>query len=117
MKPKICIVSSSALPIPAVKGGAVESLVNLLCEDNEIEKKLDITVITADISWFFIGLEQFSYIVVRNTIVKVACIAFLFVFIKSKDDLYLYIFLMTMANFLGTLSMWMYIPKMVKKVK
>ena len=46
MKPKICIVSSSALPIPAVKGGAVESLVNLLCEDNEIEKKLDITVIT-----------------------------------------------------------------------
>lgn len=71
----------------------------------------------ADISWFFTGLEQFSYIVVRNTIVKLVCIALLFVFIKSKDDLYLYIFLMTMANFLGTLSMWLYIPKMVKKVK
>lgn len=42
-----------------------------------------------DISWFFSGLEQFSYIVVRNTIVKIACIALLFIFINSKDDLYL----------------------------
>lgn len=70
-----------------------------------------------DISWFFSGLEQFSYIVVRNTIVKIVCIALLFIFINSKDDLYLYIFLMTMANFLGTSSMWMYIPKMVDRVR
>lgn len=70
-----------------------------------------------DISWFYTGLEKFSYIVVRNTIVKISCIALLFIFIRSKDDLFLYIFLMTMANFLGSVSMWMYIPKMVDKVK
>lgn len=71
----------------------------------------------ADISWFFTGLEQFKYIVARNTIVKVAGIILLFVFIKEKTDLTLYIFLMTLTNLLGTLSMWMYIPKMVNKIE
>ena len=71
----------------------------------------------ADISWFFTGLEQFKYIVLRNSIVKIAGIILLFVFIREKDDLTLYIFLMTLTNLLGALSMWMYIPKMVDKVE
>lgn len=71
----------------------------------------------ADISWFFTGLEQFKYIVLRNSIVKIAGIILLFIFIREKDDLTLYIFLMTLTNLLGALSMWMYIPKMVDKVE
>mgnify|MGYP002626872371 CR=1 FL=1 len=71
----------------------------------------------ADISWFFTGLEQFKYIVLRNSIVKIAGIILLFVFIREKDDLTLYIFLMTFTNLLGALSMWMYIPRMVDKVE
>lgn len=69
-----------------------------------------------DISWFFTGLEQFKYIVVRNSLVKIAGIVLLFVFIREKEDLTLYIFLMTLTNLLGALSMWMYIPKMVDNV-
>lgn len=68
-----------------------------------------------DISWFFTGLEQFKYIVIRNTIVKIAGIALLFIFIREKDDLVLYIFLMTLTNLLGIMSMWMYIPNMVQR--
>lgn len=71
----------------------------------------------ADISWFFMGLEQFKYIVVRNSMVKIVGIILLFVFIHEKDDLIFYIFLMTLTNLLGALSMWMYIPKMVSKVE
>lgn len=70
-----------------------------------------------DISWFFSGLEQFSYIVLRNTIVKAICIVCIFIFIRTKDDLNLYIFLMTLATFLGSISMWMYIPKSVNFIK
>ena len=70
----------------------------------------------ANISWFFTGLEQFKYIVLRNSIVKITGIVLLFVFIHERDDLTLYIFLMTLTNLLGALSMWMYIPKMVDKV-
>ena len=72
--------------------------------------------VVADISWFFTGLEQFKYIVFRNSLVKILGIVLLFVFIREKDDLTLYIFLMTITNLLGALSMWVYIPMMVDKV-
>lgn len=72
--------------------------------------------VAADVSWFFTGLEQFKYIVLRNSIVKIAGVLLLFIFIREKDDLTLYIFLMTLTNLLGALSMWMYIPKMVERV-
>ena len=67
----------------------------------------------ADVSWFFIGLEQFKYVVVRNAIVKIIGVTLLFLFIKEKNDLTLYIFLMSLTNLLGFLSMWVYIPQMV----
>lgn len=41
---KIAIVCSSGLPVPAVKGGAIETLVEIICKENELYKKLDIDV-------------------------------------------------------------------------
>ena len=49
----------------------------------------------ADISWFFTGQEQFKYIVVRNTLVRIAGILLLFLFVRERSDLVLYIFLMS----------------------
>ncbi len=72
--------------------------------------------VIADVSWFFTGLEQFKYIVIRNSIIKIVGIILLFVFIREREDLTLYIFLMTLINLLGALSMWMYIPKMVDRI-
>lgn len=72
--------------------------------------------VIADISWFYTGLEQFKYIILRNSIVKITGIVLLFVFIREKDDLILYILLMTLTNLLGALSMWVYIPKMVGRI-
>ncbi|MFR2139963.1 MAG: glycosyltransferase family 4 protein [Clostridium sp.] len=43
---KICIITSMIYPIPAVKGGAVEGLVELLVRVNEKYKKLDLTVVS-----------------------------------------------------------------------
>lgn len=43
---KICIIAPNALPVPAVKGGAVETLVNNLIDENEKNKKFDFCVIT-----------------------------------------------------------------------
>lgn len=68
-----------------------------------------------DISWLFTGLEKFKYIVCRNAVIKLAGVVLIFLFIKEKDDLVLYIFLMTFTNLVGTLSMWIYIPKIVLK--
>ena len=41
---KIAIICSSGLPVPAVKGGAIETLVEIICKENEAYKKLDIDV-------------------------------------------------------------------------
>ena len=41
---KIAIICSSGLPVPAVKGGAIETLVEIICKENEVYKKLDIDV-------------------------------------------------------------------------
>lgn len=43
---RICFVTSGSLPVPAVRGGAVEQLVQQLCEDNERTSKFEITCIT-----------------------------------------------------------------------
>lgn len=42
----ICIVSPGILPIPDVLGGAVERLITMIIQTNELEHRFDITVIT-----------------------------------------------------------------------
>ena len=42
------------------------------------------------IEWFYKGVEDFGYITLRSLIVRLACLISLFLFVKSKDDLYIY---------------------------
>ena len=43
---KICIILPKGLPVPAVLGGAIESLMTDIANINELEKKLDITIVS-----------------------------------------------------------------------
>ena len=78
---------------------------------------LDILASMVDISWFFQGIEDFKKIVVRNFIIKIVGVALIFLFVNSSDDLLLYVICHSATLFLGNLSMWAYIPKLVGKVK
>ena len=60
-----------------------------------------------DISWLFQGLEDFRKITVRNITVKLGGVISIFLFVKSSKDLYLYVFLLTIFELLGQLSMWL----------
>lgn len=42
----ICIVSAGIYPIPDVKGGAVERLMTMIAEDNEVNQRFHITILT-----------------------------------------------------------------------
>ena len=42
----VCLIIPNAFPVPAVKGGAVETLVNNLLDENEIYGNLIITVVS-----------------------------------------------------------------------
>ena len=55
-----------------------------------------------DISWLFQGVEDFRKITVRNITVKLVG-----VISTDLNDLYLYVFLLTVFELLGQLSMWL----------
>ena len=68
-----------------------------------------------DISWLFSGKEDFKKITLRNTVVRLVGVICIFTFIKSSDDLYLYIFLIVTINFFGQLVMWVPAKKFIKR--
>lgn len=70
-----------------------------------------------DISWLFAGFEEFKKIVIRNSAVKIAGIVLLFTAVKTKNDIALYIGILSASSFLGNLSMWTYLKKYVDPPK
>lgn len=73
--------------------------------------------VMVDVSWFYVGLEQFKYIVFQNAIFKIVGIVAILALVKKQDDLWLYVLIMVTTVFLSHLSMWLYLPKFLTKVK
>lgn len=69
-----------------------------------------------DISWFFVGLEEFKKAVTRNFVIKVISVIAIFIFVKTKNDLIKYFLIYVLSNIVGNLTLWLYLPKMIKKV-
>ena len=53
--------------------------------------------------WCLMGLDQFRPIALRNTFVKLAAAACGFIFVRGKDDLWIYGFVWSLATLLGNL--------------
>lgn len=73
--------------------------------------------VMVNIAWLFTGFEKIKCIVIRNSVCKIVGVVLLFLLIKNKSDLVLYIVITTMIDFLGNLSMWTYLPGMICKIK
>ncbi|MDY3359684.1 MAG: flippase [Clostridium celatum] len=76
---------------------------------------INIISIAFDISWLFIGLEQFKNVVMRNTMVRLSSVVCILLFVKDVNDLGKYIFILAASNLIGMLVMWIYVPKFVSK--
>lgn len=68
-----------------------------------------------DISWLYIGLEDFKKTVSRNILVKITGIVCIFLFVKTSDDLYKYIAINSISTFLGILTLWMFVKQYIRK--
>jgi len=68
-----------------------------------------------DISFLFQGNEEFGKIVIRNVLIKLVLIACVFIFVKSADDVYIYVLCSAGSTLLGNLSLWLHLPKMLAK--
>ena len=70
-----------------------------------------------DISWFFQGLEEFKKTVTRNMLVKLISVVCIFLLVKTKNDLYVYFWIYVLSILIGNISLWLYVPKYVSKIK
>lgn len=81
-----------------------------------IVQSLYIISVVFDITWFFQGMENFGTVVLRNTVIKIINVAFIFLFVKSQNDLVIYIFGLAFLPFVGNIVTWSCIKKFVQLV-
>ena len=70
-----------------------------------------------DISWFFQGLEEFKKTVTRNILVRTISVALIFIFVKKAEDLTTFMYIYSLADLIGNLSLWIYLPRYFRGVK
>ncbi|WP_295731799.1 flippase [uncultured Limosilactobacillus sp.] len=69
-----------------------------------------------DVSWYFMGMEDFKKTVTRNTIVKLVSIALIFVLVRTEADLWKYILLLGLAQVGGNVTLWPYLKNSIQWV-
>lgn len=68
-----------------------------------------------DISWFFMGVENFAVTVLRNFIVKILTLISIFVFVKTPADLMLYILILSLSLLAGNLTLFPSLKKYIDR--
>ena len=68
-----------------------------------------------DISWFFMGLENFKITVIRNFIIKIISLICIFTMVKNTNDLGAYILILSLSLLFGNLSLWGYLKRYVSR--
>ena len=75
----------------------------------------NLIAVMVDVVWLFQGMEEFGKIVLRNIAFKVISIAYIFIAVKTKDDINKYVFGLAFFLFLSNASLWYHVPKYVGK--
>lgn len=80
-------------------------------------QSINIVAAMFDISWLYMGLEDFQKTVTRNLAVKIIGVCLIFILVKKVENLNLYVLINALMALLGNLVMWMYLPRTVSKVR
>ena len=70
-----------------------------------------------DINWFFFGLEKFKITVTRNSIIKLLTVLAIFIFVKDKNDLSKYVFILAFGTALSESVIWAFVKRYIGFVK
>ena len=79
---------------------------------------LSISLFTSlfDITWFFGGLEKFKLNAIQGTVFSIISVVSVFVVLKKKEDLPLYLLVTCSVSFLKSISMWIHLVKYIVRV-
>lgn len=68
-----------------------------------------------DCSWVYVGLEDMKPAVMKNFITKFVNIIGIFVFVRKKGDLWIYIFMLAITTLIANIFVYTQLPKYVNK--
>lgn len=76
-------------------------------------QSLTIIAVFFDISWFFMGIEDFKKTSLSNLVVQVLTFVLIIIFIKDKNDTLLYTLIQTVSMLMSQLAVWPFIKKYI----
>lgn len=76
---------------------------------------LNIASVIFDVSWFYLGMENFGTIMRKNIVVRILTVLSIFVFVHREEDLPIYCLVLGMGTLLGYLAQWMQLRSLVNK--
>lgn len=77
---------------------------------------INIVAVAFDIAFLFQGNEEFGKVATLNTISKVLGVIFIFIFVKSANDLWIYTLIKSSVFLLGYLTVWLIAPLKLRRV-
>ena len=92
----------------------------ILIEDGVIKYLYLLYLISSlfDISWFFIGIEDFKNVSIRNIIIKLVSFTLLFLVVKSDTDIYKYVCTLYVPQIVINIYMWyLALSKYIRLIK
>lgn len=78
---------------------------------------LNIINVIVDITWFMQGMEEFGKTATTSIIFRILGIVFVFLFVKKESDLWIYVLVSVVFTIAGNISLWLFLPKYVCRVK
>lgn len=76
-------------------------------------QSLNLIAVAFDVTWLYQGIEDFKRIVLRNTLVRIIILISIFIFVKNDRDVMIYIILLGLSTFLGNLTLWPHLRKVL----
>lgn len=66
-----------------------------------------------DVNWYFFGREKFKITVIRNSVIKILTLVFIFTLVHVSDDLWIYVLIHAVSIFLSAIVLW---PSIFKEI-
>lgn len=70
-----------------------------------------------DCSWIYVGLEDMKPVVMKNFLTKLINIIGIFVFVNSKEDVWIYILMLAVTTLIANITVYSQLPKYIGKPK
>ncbi|NUU95864.1 hypothetical protein XO10_06180 [Marinitoga sp. 1135] len=78
---------------------------------------INLIAVVFDISYFFMGIEDFKKTSIRSITIKIISTILIFIVIKKPEDYVYYALISASGNFVGQFILWKYLPEYIKLEK